>query len=95
MKRLRLKIDSRDPAHVIAQGSTRRSYRPFAQAFGTKRISETNAALIVKSVNCHNHLVDAMQRILRTAQRPANGNTRLRLVLIARYAAAALRQLQS
>jgi hypothetical protein len=98
MSRLRLRVSPQDRALVQAQGSTRRSYKPFAQAFGTKRVSETSAALIVKSVNCHNHLIVAMRTILRTTQRPVNGNgtrMRTRLALIARYATAALSKVRS
>jgi len=87
--RLRLRVNPQDRALVQAQGSTRRKFKPFAQSFGTKRASEANAALIVVSVNCH-RLIETMQRILRTTQRPVDGDARLRLALVARYAAAAL-----
>jgi hypothetical protein len=93
MSRLRLRVSPQDRAFVLAQGSTRRSYRPFAQAFGTKRVSEAHAELIVTATNCHQHLVKALQRIQREAQRPVNGNgarMRTRLSLIARHAATAL-----
>lgn len=93
MKRLRLKIDPKDRAHVLAQGSTRRSFKPFAHAFGTTRIGESNAALIVEAVNCHHLLVKDLQTILREATRPVNGNgqrMRTRLALIARHAGVAV-----
>lgn len=89
MSRLRLRVSHQDKTLVVAQGATKRSYKPFAIAFG-KRSGATNADSIVTAVNCHNHLIKAMQAIHRTARRPANGNARLRLSLIARYASAAL-----
>lgn len=92
MSRLRLKVDTQDRAHVLAQGSTRRKFKPFAHAFGTKRVAEANAERIVVSVNCHHHMVSAMQRVLHLAQRP-NGSTRL--ALVSRIAAAALKRVNS
>lgn len=93
VSRLRLRVSHRDPSLVVAQGATRRSYKPFAQCFGASNNSEAKAVLIVKSVNCHNHLVKAMQAVQRTSMAPVNGSgslLRKRLSLISRYAAAAL-----
>jgi hypothetical protein len=94
MSRLRLRVNSKDRALVQSQGTTRRGFKPFAHAFGaTKRTGDANAALIVKAVNCHNHLIKAMQAIQRAAQLPTNGNgerLRKRLALIRRFASTAL-----
>lgn len=94
MKRLRLKVSEQDRDFVLVQGSTRRRFKPFAHAFGnTRRASEANAALIVKAVNCHTHMVLALQAIRRMTQRPVNGNgARLqrRIALIARRTTDAL-----
>lgn len=95
MKRLRLRVSHRDAALVVAQGATKRSYKPFAHAFGAA--ANSNAALVVKAVNCHNHLVKAMQSIQRTAQSPLNGNgarSRMRLSLVGRIAQTALSKLE-
>ena len=95
--RIRVKVSHQDPAFVLIQ-SRPRSYAPFAHAFGTKRISQKNAALIVKSVNCCHHLIKALQAVQRTSRLPVNGNgerMRTRLNLIGRYAAAALKQVNS
>jgi hypothetical protein len=98
MQRLRLKVSSGDPSLVRAQVSSRRGYRPFAQAFGaTHRTSKANAAMIVKAVNCHNHLIKAMKAIQRTAHLHANGNgerLRTRLKLIARFSRTALSKVE-
>jgi hypothetical protein len=91
-QRLRLRA-SKDAGLVLAQGATSRSYRPFAQVFGTQRVSQKNAALIIKAVNYHNHLIKAMEAVQRGAQLPTNWNDerlRKRLALIGHYAAAAL-----
>jgi hypothetical protein len=97
VSRLRLRVSHKDAALVQSQGTTTRSYRPFAQAFGpTKRAAEANAALIVKAVNCHNHLVFAMQRVQHAARLPAGANgqrLQARLKMIARHAATALERL--
>jgi hypothetical protein len=95
MNRLRLRV-SKDPGLVLAQGATRRSFKPFAHAFGSDRVSRSRAALIVKSVNCHNHLVFAMKRVRHTAQMSTN-DTQLqtRLKLVADYANKALARLES
>lgn len=93
MSRIRLRVSHRDPALVVAQSSTKRGYRPFAQAFGAT--ANRKAALIVTAVNCHAHMVKALQAALRTAQMPPNGNARTRLVLIASYAKLALKRLES
>lgn len=97
VKRLRLRISHQDAALILAQGATLRSYKPFAHAFGaTKRIADANAALIVTAVNCHTHMVKALQATLRTAQLSSNGSSaRLHLALITRYARAALERLES
>lgn len=95
MSRLRLRVSHRDPSLVVAQGSTRRSYKPYAQAFGAK--STERAELVVMAVNCHTHMVKALQAIQRTASVPSNGNgarTRIRMALIGNYAAAALKRLK-
>lgn len=93
MSRVRLRVSHRDPALVVAQGSAKRSYMPFAQAFGAT--ANRKAALIVKAVNCHNHMVKALQATMRTAQLPANGNARARLALIQSYARLALAKLEN
>lgn len=91
VSRLRLRVSHRDPSLVVAQGATKRSYRPFAQAFGKQ--SETRAELIVTAVNCNHLLVKALEAAQRTAMAPVNGNgqqLRARLSRIGHYAAAAL-----
>lgn len=93
MSRIRLRVSHRDPALVVAQGATKRSYRPYAQCFGST--ANRKAALIVTAVNCHSHMVKALQATLRTAQRPANGNARVRLALVASYAKLALLRIKS
>lgn len=96
MKRLRLRVSHKDAALVLAQGSTKRSYKPFAHMFGGN--ANRNAALIVKAVNCHTHMVKALQAIQRTARVPSNGNgarTRVRMALIGRYATTALLKVRS
>lgn len=96
MKRLRLRVSHQDAALVLAQGATKRSYKPFAHAFGGA--ARRNAALIVKAVNCHNHMVKALQAVQRTAELPPNGNgarLRTRLALVSSYAALALKKLES
>jgi len=96
MSRLRLRINPRDRAFVEVQGSTKRKFKPFAHAFGAK--SEANAALIVQAVNCHHHMVVAIQRIQQAANRPVNGNgarLRTRLALIANITAAALKRIDA
>lgn len=96
-RRLRLRISHRDASLVVSQGSTTRSYKPFAQAFGVKSAS-AKAALIVTAVNCHIHMIKALQAIERTSRLPLNGNgarLRTRLTLIGRYASSALKAVQS
>ncbi|MDR5728040.1 MAG: hypothetical protein RB191_11505 [Terriglobia bacterium] len=93
MSRIRLRVSHRDSTLVVGQGATKRSYLPFAQCFGQG--ASRKAALIVKAVNCHGHLVKALEATMRTAQRPANGNSRVRLALVASYAKLALRKLES
>jgi hypothetical protein len=96
MKRLRLRVNPKDRAFVEAQGSTKRKFKPFAHAFGSK--SESNAALIVQAVNCHELLVKTVLTIQREASRPVNGNgsrMRTRLALIARHAGVAVSRVQS
>jgi hypothetical protein len=90
MSRIRLRVSHRDPALVVAQGATTRSYKPFAQAFGST--ANRKAALIVTAVNCHAHMLKTLQACERTAQMPPNGNARARLVLIASYAKLALKK---
>jgi hypothetical protein len=94
----RLKIDPRDSTLVMTEIRKGRGYKTIvAQTFGAKQFRENNARLIVKSVNCHNHLIVAMQTVLRATQLPVNGNgerLKLRLALIARYATAALSKVQ-
>lgn len=94
MKIRRLKVDPNDPTLIMAEKAKGRGYTVnVAQTFGTKQFREANALLIVKSVNCHQHLILAMQTILRATQLPVNGDAprlRIRLALIARYASAAL-----
>lgn len=95
MKRLRLRVSHDDAALVLAQGTTKRSYKPFAQAFGAA--ANRNATLIVKAVNCNNHMVKALHAVLRTSRLPVNGNgarLRTRLSLIERYASTALSQVE-
>lgn len=95
MSRIRLRVSHRDPALVVAQGSTTRGYKPFAQCFG--QAAPRKAALVVKAVNCHSHMVKALQACLRTAEMPPTGDARMRtrLALISSYAAIALRRIQS
>lgn len=96
MSRVRLRVSHRDPALVVAQGSTKRSYRPYAQAFGAT--ANRKAALIVTAVNCHGHMVKALQAVMRTAELPSNGDRarmRTRLALVVSYAKLALRRLES
>lgn len=95
MSRVRLRVSHRDSALVVAQGATNRSYKPFAQAFGNS--ANRKAELIVKAVNCHAHMVKALQACQRTAELPPEGDARLRtrLALISSYAALALRRLES
>lgn len=90
MSRVRLRVSHRDQTMVVAQGASTRSYRPFCQTFGAS--ADRKAALIVKAVNCHQHMVKALESCQRTAQRP-NGNAKVRLALIASYAKLALRKL--
>lgn len=91
MSRIRLRVSNRDAALVEAQGATKRGRKPFAHAFGKSAAS--NAALIVTAVNCHQHMVKALQHTLRTAQH--QGDARVRLRLVARFAKAALARLES
>lgn len=94
--RLRLRVDHRDPAMVLAQGTTKRSYKPFAHAFGSA--APRKAALVVTAVNCHAHMVKALQAVQRSARLPLNGNgerATTRLALIRRYADTALSKVQS
>lgn len=96
MSRIRLRVSHRDAALVVGQGSTTRSYKPFAQCFGNG--APRKAELIVKAVNCHAHMVKALQACQRTAELPPNGNgarLRTRLALISSYAALALKKLES
>jgi len=108
MRIRRLKVDPKDPTLVMTEQVRGRGYKTVvAQTFGTKAFRQNNAALIVKSVNCHNHLIIAMQTVLRATQMPikngnghGNGNgiekkLRTRLALISRYATAALSKAQS
>lgn len=88
MKRLRLRVSHRDASLVVAQGAARRSYKPFAQTFG--KSSEAKAALIVKAVNCHGVLVKALEASLRAAR--SRGDATVKLNLVGRYAAAAIKQ---
>lgn len=92
MSRVRLRVSHRDPALVVAQGATNRSYRPFAQCFGAG--ANKKAQVIVRAVNCHTHMQKALESTLRTAQRPANGNAKVRLALVASYAKLALRRIK-
>lgn len=91
-KRLRLRVSHQDAALVLAQGTTKRSYRPFAQAFGGN--AKRNAALIVQAVNCNSHMVKALHAVLRTSRVPVNSDWRTRLRLIERYASTALSQIE-
>jgi hypothetical protein len=93
MKRLRLRV-SKDPGLVLAQGTTKRSYKPFAQAFGAGKRGSDNAALIVKAVNCNTHMTKALHAVLRMSRLPVNGDWRTRLSLIERYASTALSQVE-
>lgn len=93
MSRIRLRVSHRDAALVVAQGSAKRSYRPFAQAFGAT--ANRKAALIVTAVNCHGVLVKALESCQRTAQRGNGARAQTRLVLIASYAKLALKRLES
>ena len=93
MKRLRLRVNPKDRAFVEAQGSTRRKFKPFAHAFGAK--SEANAALIVTAVNCHHHMVTAMQLVLHLARRGNGNRLQTRMALVANIAAAALKGVHS
>jgi hypothetical protein len=93
-KRLRLRVSHKDAALVLAQGSAKRSYKPFAQAFGAA--ANRNAKLIVKAVNCNSHMLKALHAVLRTSRLPVNENGRAiaRLSLIERYASTALSQIE-
>jgi hypothetical protein len=94
MSRIRLRVSHRDPGLVVAQGSTKRSYKPFAQCFGSN--ANRKAAIIVKAVNCHAHMVKALQATMRTAQmQTSDSRMRTRLALITSYAKLALRRLES
>jgi hypothetical protein len=92
MKRLRLRVSHQDAALVLAQGATKRSYKPFAQAFGGA--ANRNATLIVKAVNCNSHMVKALRAVLRMSRLPENGRAIARLSLIERYASTALSQVE-
>jgi hypothetical protein len=95
MSRLRLRVSHRDAALVVAQGATSRSYKPFAQAFGSN--AKRNAALVVGAVNHHQHMVKVLQAILRMADLPQNNDVarmRVRLAFISRYCASALKESQ-
>jgi hypothetical protein len=96
MSRIRLRVSHRDAALVVAQGSTKRSYKPFAQCFGST--ANRKAALVVKAVNCHSHMVKALQAVQRTAELPSNGDRarmRTRLALIVSYSKLALKRLET
>lgn len=93
MSRVRLRVSHRDPALVLAQGASTRSYRNFCQCFGAS--ADRKAALIVKAVNCHQHMQKALEACLRTAQRGNGARAQTRLTLIASYAKLALRKLES
>lgn len=95
MSRIRLRVSHRDASLVVAQGAVTRSYLPFAQTFGNN--APRKAELVVKAVNCHAHMLKALQACQRTAELPAAGDARLRtrLALISSIAALALRKLES
>lgn len=92
MNRLRLRVSNQDAALVLAQGATKRSYKPFAHAFGGN--ARRNAALIVTAVNCHRHMITTLQHIER-ASRMNGADARTRVRLIGRFARAALKRLPS
>lgn len=93
-KRLRLRVSHKDAALVLAQGATKRSYKPFAQAFGGA--ANRNAALIAKAVNSNSHMLKVLHAVLRTSRLPVNENGRAiaRLSLIEHYVSMALSQVE-
>jgi hypothetical protein len=92
VKRLRLRVNPQDRAFVEVQGSTKRSFRPFAQAFGGS--ANRRAALIVESVNSHSHMIKTLRAVQRMSQLPVSDSDRqrTRLALIARHVTTALAQ---
>lgn len=92
VKRLRLCVNHKDRALVLAQGASKRSYKPFAQAFGGS--ANRRAALIVESVNSHSHMIKTLRAVQRMSQLPVSDSDRqrTRLALIARHVTTALAQ---
>ena len=77
---------------MLAQGASKHSYKPFAQAFGSS--ANRRAALIVESVNSHVHMLKTLRAVQRMSELPASDSDRQRkrLALIARCVTAALAQ---
>ena len=94
VKRLRLRVNHKDLALVLAQGASKHSYKPFAQAFGGS--ANRRAALIVESVNSHNHMLKTLRAVQRMAQLPVSDSVKQRrvLALIARHVTTALAQVE-
>jgi hypothetical protein len=94
VNRLRLCVNHKDRALVLVQGASKRSYKPFAHAFGGS--ANRRAALIVESVNSHVHMLKTLRAVQRMAQLPASDSDRQRkrLALIARHVTTALAQVE-